>query len=237
MFTSLFNTFLYQPLFNLLILICAYLPGHDLGLSIIILTIIVRILLYPLFVKSIRAQKSMDILQPKIQEVRAKYKKDPSRQSKELMALYQQHHVNPFISILLLLVQLPILIALYKVFRGGFDMAIITPLLYSFVHAPVIRSTFFGIINLAKPSLLLALLTATAQFFQSKMSMRKTLSAKSKSNVSIMAQKSMLYILPFFTFIFLTSLNAAIGLYWITTTVFTIGQQYIIEHPLHNSKS
>ena len=115
-------------------------------------------------------------------------------------------------------------------------MSIITPLLYPFVHAPVVRSTFFGIFNLAKPSFLLAILTATAQFFQSKMSMRKTLSAKGQSNVSMMAQKSMLYILPFFTFIFLTSLNAAIGLYWITTTVFTMGQQYVLEHPLHRSK-
>ena len=238
MLSALFYTFFYQPLFNLLILICAYLPGHDLGLSIIILTILVRILLYPLFVKSIRAQESMNALQPKIQEVRQKYKKDPTRQSRELMALYQSHHVNPFTSILLLLIQLPILIALYQVFRGGFEATLITKSLYSFVRAPVIHPTFFGVLNLAKPSFLLAIITAIAQYFQSKMSMQKTSSPKSKTSVSAMAQKSMLYILPFFTFLFLTSLNAAIGLYWITTTVFTIGQQYIIAHPRrhHNQK-
>ena len=237
MLSALFYTFFYQPLFNLLILICAYLPGHDLGLSIIILTILVRILLYPLFVKSIRAQESMNALQPKIQEVRKKYKKDPARQSKELMALYQSHHVNPFMSILLLLIQLPILIALYQVFRGGFEATLITKSLYPFVQAPVIHSTFFGLLNLAKPSFLLAIVTAIAQYFQSKMLMRKTPSSKSKTSVSAMAQKSMLYILPLFTFLFLTSLNAAIGLYWITTTVFTIGQQYIVAHPFRHHKS
>lgn len=235
--SSIYQTLFYKPLFNLLLWIATYLPGHNLGWAIIILTILIRIVLYPLFLKSLKTQKSMNELQPKLQELRKRLKKDPTQQSKELLALYQKHHVNPFTSIILMLVQFPILIALFQVFRNGLDPTVTGSLLYSFVSFPALQFNFLGILNLSQPSFILAILTAVAQFFQTKMSLAKTSPQKSKTDFSGFAQKSMLYFLPFITFMFLTNLNSAIGLYWITTTLFSIGQQYLINHPLSSRYS
>jgi YidC/Oxa1 family membrane protein insertase len=232
MLGSLFQIFLYQPLLNLLVLVCAFLPGHDLGLAIIILTILIRLLLYPLFLKSLRAQKVMNELQPKLEELRQRYKKDTVKQSQELMALYKQHHINPLSNLLLLLIQLPILIALFRVFSVGFDPASITPLLYSFVSLPTIEPTLLGFLSLTQPSLVLALIASLAQFYQGKMSLAQVSSAATKNKTLGFTQKSMTYFLPLLTFLLLTGLNAAIGLYWLTTTLFSIGQQYFLLHPL-----
>lgn len=213
-------------------LICTYLPGHDLGLAIILLTVFIRILLYPIFRKSLRAQKEMNELQPKVEELRQRYKKDSVKQSQELMALYREHHVNPLSSIGLLLIQIPILIALFRVFGGGFEAVSITPLLYSFVSLPVIEPSFLGIFSLVHPNLILALLAALAQFYQGKLSLVKTAPRQAKTGLTSLTQKSMIYFFPFLTFLFLTRLNAAIGLYWLTTTAFSVGQQYFLLHPL-----
>lgn len=228
----LFQTFLHQPLLNLLILIYAYFPGHDLGVAVILLTILVRVFLYPIFHKSLQSQKKMNELQPKIEELRQRYKKDSVKQSQELMALYREHHLNPLGNLVSLLIQLPILIALFRVFGGGFEEASITPLLYSFVSLPVLTPSLLGLLNLAQPSLVLAVLAALAQFYQGKLSLVKTTSSQAKAGLANLTQKSMIYFLPFLTFFFLTNLNAAIGLYWLTTTVFSIGQQYLLAHPL-----
>jgi YidC/Oxa1 family membrane protein insertase len=180
----------------------------------------------------------MNELQPKLQELRKRYKQDPTKQSKELLALYQKHHVNPFTNIVLMLIQFPILIALFQVFRNGLDPATAPQFLYSFVSFPALKMTFLGLLDLSRPSFVLALLTALAQFFQTKMSFGKASPQKSKARSSNLTQKAMLYFLPFITFMFLTNLNAAIGLYWMTTTVFSIGQQYLMDHPLRfNNKN
>lgn len=114
-----FNTILYQPLFNALIFLYQFLPGKDFGIAIIALTIIIRFLFYPLMAKSLKSQKIISDLQPKIQEIQQKYKNDREKQGKEMIKLYQKEKVNPFGGCLPLLVQLPILIALYRVFIGG----------------------------------------------------------------------------------------------------------------------
>ena len=228
----LFQTFLHQPLLNLLILIYIYFPGHDLGVAVILLTVLVRIFLYPIFRKSLQSQKKMNELQPKIEELRQRYKKDSVKQSQELMALYKEHHLNPLGNLVFLLIQLPILIALFRVFGGGFEEAAIAPLLYSFVSLPALTPSLLGLLNLAQPNLVLAVLAALAQFYQGKLSLAKTTSSQAKAGLANLTQKSMIYFLPFLTFFFLTNLNAAIGLYWLTTTVFSIGQQYLLAHPL-----
>ena len=179
--------------------------------------------------QSIRAQKVLSELQPKVQEIQQKFKDDKQRQTKETMALYQREKINPFGGCLPLLIQLPILIALYQVFWKGLQMGELSKL-YSFVPRPeMINPTFLGILNLDKPSLVLAVLAGILQFVQTKMVTPKTPKNKNQtSQFSEMMQKQMLYFFPIFTVFILWRLPAAIGIYWVVTTLFSIAQQYLI---------
>jgi len=116
---SFFNITLYKPLFNLLVLLYNYLPGRDFGIAIIFLTLIIKILLYPISVKAIKSQAALQKLQPKIQEAQNKNKNDKEKQAKEILDIYRQEKVNPFSGLLLGIIQIPILIALYQVFWNG----------------------------------------------------------------------------------------------------------------------
>lgn len=227
-----FNVILYQPLFNVLVLLYEYLPGHDFGVAVIALTVIIRLLFYPLMVQAIKSQKSLSELQPKIQEIQSKYKDNKEKQARATMELYQKEKINPFGGCLPLLLQLPILFALYRVFWQGLQPEAMD-MLYSFVpHPGVIDPTFLGIINLGEASLVLAVLAGITQFFQTKMITPKTLKSKKgegqMAQFSGMMQKQMLYFFPIFTVFILWKLPAAIGLYWIITALFSILQQYLI---------
>src|SRR4030042_5865588 len=118
---ALMTKILYQPLFNILMLFYVYFPGHDFGIAIIILTLIIRLLLYPSYVKTLMAQQALKKIQPQIDEIRKLHSKDQAKQSEELMKIYQSNKVNPLSSCLPLLIQLPILYALYRVFMAGLN--------------------------------------------------------------------------------------------------------------------
>lgn len=238
---SAFNLILYQPLFNILILLYEYLPGHDFGVAVIALTVIIRIILYPLMGKSIKSQKVLMELQPKIKEIQKQYRDDKEKQTRALMGLYQKEKFNPFGGCLPLLVQFPILIALYQVFWKGLRTEEMI-YLYNFVPNPgQINPTFLGIINLAQPNIFLAILAGISQFFQSKMMTPTIQKATEKTDqmgqFSQIMQKQTLYFFPIFTFFILWKLPAAIGLYWIITTLFSIIQQYLIYRKLNYAQS
>jgi len=229
LFISVFNVILYQPLFNALVLLYEYLPGHDFGIAVITLTILIKVILYPLGAQGIRSQKALSELQPKMKELQEKFKSNKEQQTKAVMELYKREKVNPLSGCLPLLVQLPILIALFQVFWRGFGEEQFR-FLYSFVAYPgQINTSFLGIVNLAEASIVLALLTGATQFIQTKMiTPKKKAAQKSPSDFSSMMQKQMLYFFPIFTVFILWRLPSAIALYWLTTTLFTIGQQYIM---------
>lgn len=240
-FISAFNTILYQPLFNALIFLYQFLPGKDFGVAVIVLTITIRIILYPLMVKSIKSQKMLSELQPKIQAIQQQYKNDKEKQAKEMMGLYQKEKINPFGGCLPLLAQLPILIALYWVFWKGLAPGAMNEL-YSFVPNPgEINPTFLGLMNLSEPNLGLAFLAGFAQFFQTKMLIPKTPHQpagggqdKKPDQMALFSQimqKQMLYFFPIFTVVILWKLPSAIGLYWLVTGLFSIFQQYLILKP------
>ncbi len=236
-FINAFNLILYQPLFNALVALYQFLPGRDFGIAVIVLTLIIRVILYPLMMKSIKSQRVISDLQPKIQEVQQKYKDNREKQAKEMMNLYKREKINPFGGCLPLLLQLPIMIALYRVFWRGLEPGAMS-YLYSFVPDPgVIDPFFLGIINLSQPFWLLAVLAGVVQFFQTKMLMKsKTKKTKNKgtgqmAQFSNMMQKQMLYFFPVFTVIILLRLPSAIGLYWIITALFSIFQQYLVIKP------
>lgn len=228
-FNSLFNIILYKPLFNLLVILYYYLPIRDLGISIIILTLIVKFFLYPITLKSLISQKKMTELQPKIKEIQKKYKNKKEEQAKALMELYKKEKINPFSGCLPLLIQFPILIALLKVFWGGITPEAMVDL-YSFIpYSGEISSLFLGILDLSKPNIFLALIAGTLQYIQTKQSSQQKNSFSEEKDFSYLFQKQMLYFFPFFTFLILLKIPAAIALYWIISLIFGIFQYLILN--------
>lgn len=233
-FSSAFNTFLYQPLFNSLILLYEYLPGKDFGFAVIVLTFLLRMMLFPLMSQTIKYQKIMAEIQPKVKEIQERLKDDQEKQMKEIMALYKEKKISPFSVFIPLLIQLPLLIALFRVFSAGIssgDMAN----LYSFVSNPgEINYLFLNIVSLSSPNIVLTTLAAATQFFQIKMQNQKTKTKKNEkkdgmAKFSAISQKQMPYLLSGFTFIFLLKAPSALSLYLIVTSLFSIGQQRILK--------
>ena len=226
---NIFDVLLYNPLFNLLVLIYNYLPGHDFGLAIIILTIIIRFVIYPISVKALNSQKALQRLQPQLQEIQKKYKDDKEKQAKATMGLYKKEKINPFSGLFLALIQLPILIALYRVFWNGLKPEELSNL-YSFVANPIhFNAMFLNVMDLSKPNLAFAILAGILQFFQTKMLMPEIKKGEVKSNdISAIMQKQMVYFFPFITVIILLKLPSALGLYLIVSGIFSIVQQYFI---------
>ena len=226
---NIFNESLYRPLFNALVWIYNFIPGNDLGLAIIALTIIIRLILYPLSKKAIQSQKAISKLQPKIKEIQKKYK-NKEEQAKAMMELYQKYKVNPMAGCLPILVQLPILIALYRVFFNGLNPEALSAL-YSFVQSPeVLNITFLGLVDLSQRSIVLAVLAGAFQFIQSKMVMPKnTTQSKGKMDFQSMMTQQMVYMMPMVTIFIAWNLPSALPLYWIVITLFGVVQQYFTK--------
>jgi YidC/Oxa1 family membrane protein insertase len=220
---SLYNNLIYYPLLNLLVFFYNIIP--DVGVVIILVTLVIRLILAPSFHKSLKSQKAMTDLQPKLTELREKYKDDKEGQAKAMMQLYKDHKVNPFSSCLPLLVQLPILIALYHVFNKALQSNLTG--IYSFIHNPgTIDPYFFNFINLSRPNIILGVVAGLAQFWQSKMMMPKP-DPNADTTAKIMSMQTT-YILPIISVVIAIKLPAGLPLYWIVTTLFAIGQQYFI---------
>lgn len=230
--TNLFNEILFRPLINLLVFLYNILPAHDMGLAIIGLTIIIRLILWPLGQKGIKSQAALSKIQPQIEEVKKKYSNDKEAQAKALMELYSKNGINPLSGCLPIIIQIPVLIALWKVFLSGAKLETITGL-YSFVAAPLaVQTIFLGLIDLAQRSVILAIVAGVLQYFQAKMMMPvSTAAAKSATEPDFnrMMSKQMLYFAPVLTVAVSWSLPAALPLYWIVTTLMTLAQQYWIK--------
>jgi YidC/Oxa1 family membrane protein insertase len=229
----LYNIIFYQPTFNFLVWLYNIIPGHDIGIAIIALTLAIRVILFPLFYQSIKSQKALQDIQPKITELRKKYKDDQQKQAAELMNLYKAEKVNPFSSCLPLLVQFPFLIAVYQSFMHGLKSQSLD-LLYSFVANPgVINTVSLGYFDLSKPSVILAVLAGAAQFWQAKMMItkrppvinNKEIEGSKDEKMTAALNKQMLYFMPIFTVIIGISLPAGLSLYWLFTTLLMALQQ------------
>lgn len=231
----LYHTFVYNPLLNLLVLLYNTLAFKDFGLSIIFLTIIIRLILFPFFQKGAYYQAMIQKIQPELKKIQENYKKDKLKQAEETMALYKKYKINPFTPFSLLLVQLPILIALYQIFLKSIS-SISAENLYSFVKLPEqFNLVFLGLIDMAKPSILMVGLAAISQYFQTRLAFFKT-KFKSKEDKSLnqveKINRQMLYLGPVLTFLIFSKLPAAISLYWLVSSVFSVFQQIIINRQL-----
>ncbi len=226
-----FTTILYQPIFNLFVGLYDIIP--DVGIVILVITILIKLVLYPLTKKSIVAQKSLSELQPKMEELKKKYKDDQQQMAQETMKLYKEHKVNPFGSCLPLLIQIPIFLALFYVFRDGLSGNELR-LLYPFVPNPgEINPVTLGLFNLREASPVLAVLAGAAQFWQTKMMMRKPApkvagEAGKDENMMAMMNKQMLYIMPVMTVIIGLQFPGGLALYWFLSTLLTALQQLVL---------
>ncbi|MDD5738952.1 MAG: YidC/Oxa1 family membrane protein insertase [Candidatus Pacebacteria bacterium] len=235
-----FYTILYQPLFNGLILLYNYFSWHDLGIAVVLLTLIIKLLLHPLTIKGLRSQKAMADLQPKIKELQAKYKTEPQKQNQAVMELYKTEKVNPFSGCLLLLLQLPILIALYQVFLKVLNKGSLDGILYKFVNNPgQVNTTFFWIVGLNNKIFIgiLAVLAGLAQYWQTRISSATTQPQKvagGQKDFSNLMQKQMLYFFPVLGAIVVWQFGAVIGLYWVFNSIISIIEQMIINKKTKN---
>lgn len=237
---ALYHLIFYRPILNSLIGLYNVLPGHDMGVAIVLLTIAVRILLLPFTMQMLRSQRAMQGLQPKIRALQEQYKNEKEKLSKELMALYSKEKVNPLSSCLPLIVQLPIFIALYQALSAGiagnqFD------LLYSFVdHPTAINPLGFGFLPLASANALLAILAGVTQWWQARglaqlnPSPPRTGGAKDEAMANMM-NKQMQYMMPIFTVVVGWKLPAGLVLYWMVTNVLTALQQHFMLRRTNSS--
>ena len=230
-FITLYHAFLYQPIFNLLVFLSQTIPGKDFGIAVILLTLAVRGVSYPLGAQAVRAQRKMAAIQPKIKEIQEKYKEKREEQTRAMLELYRTARVNPFAMFLPLLIQVPIFIVLYQIFSNGIQQDQFS-LLYSFVSAPEkIDPRFLGFVNLNERSFALALFAGIFQFAQFKQSSSSKPKGKKggKPDIASLMQAQMTYVFPVVIVWVAASLPAGFALYWVCTTAFSIWQYWFIK--------
>lgn len=229
---AFFQAILYQPIFNAFVGLYNLIP--DVGVVVLIITVIIKVVLYPLTSSSIKSQKALTDLQPKMEALKKEYKGDQQKIAQETMKLYKENKVNPLSSCLPLLIQLPILIALYYVLRMALSDAPNYSLLYPFVSQPeMIKTLSLGFIELGKVSPVLAVLAGGAQFWQAKMMSTKRPpkvageGGKDEGMASMM-NKQMLYMMPVLTVVIGFQLPGGLTLYWFLSTLFMALQQLVV---------
>lgn len=238
MIKTLWNTILYKPLANALIFLMSVIPGGDVGIALIILTIVVKLILFPLTQKSIKSQVAMREIEPDLAKIKAEGL-SKEEEAKRTMALYKDKKVNPFSGCLVILIQFPIIIALYQVFLRGLKDVAGLPL-YSFVHLPAhINTMFLGLIDMSGKSLVLAILAGLTQFIQMQIVMPKKAAKpastdKPKFTDQMMQnmQWQMRYFLPVFIAFVAYGISAAVALYWVTSNSVTIVQELFVRRKL-----
>lgn len=238
MFTYIWHTFFFDPIYNGLVFFIDVVPNGDVGLAIVGTTIVVKFLLLPLSIKAAKSQKLMRELEPKLKAVKEKFKDKREEQAKAIMDLYKEAGLNPLSSIFLLFIQIPIIIALYfSVYSGGGVAlpAINIDLLYSFIPTPeTANMIFLGIVDITKKSLPLALLAGITQFIHAQLSIPKSEPKTSsepdfKADFARSMQMQMRYVLPLVIFFVAYTISAAIALYFTVSNLMMIAQEYVIR--------
>jgi len=243
MIGSIFTAIIYNPLYNGLVYLVGIIPTHDVGIAVILLTVVVRVIVYPLSRRAVQAQLDMKEVAPEVTEMRNKYKNDKQGESKAIFALYKERNIHPFASFLLVLVQFPVLIGLYWVFSRGGLPVISVARLYSFVHAPAaINMEFLGIQNMAGHSIVLAVLAAATQFIYTRLSMGpRGVKTATEASFSDDMAKSMdvqaRFVLPAVIGVIAYTVVAAAPLYWVTSNSFMILQEYLAGRRFKPEKS
>ena len=236
MISTIFHTILYQPLLNALVFITSYIPGADIGIAVVVLTLIVKFILLPLTHKQITTQRKMKLVEKDIKGLREKHKGNKEEETKAMLALYKEHGINPFAGFALILIQIPILLALFWVFTDGIPFK--TDTLYSFVHLPAnINSLFLGLLDLSAKSVWLALIVGASQYFQIALSLPATPKPNPSDGKPSFSDElgrsmstNMRYVMPAFVAVIAMGFPAVVALYWLTSNLFQIAHELIVRH-------
>jgi len=236
----LFNLIFTYPIFNGLVLL--YHLFGDFALSIIVLTLIIKLLLFPLTLKQLKSMKATQALQPQMQEIKKKYGKDQQGQAVAMQALYKEYGVNPLSGCLPLVVQLPVLYGMYYAFRtflGTSKVSALNNIVYPFIPHfntyPDINLNWFTFINHSwtislahpDPTHVLPIIAGLATFIQLRMSQPKT-APGATPDPSTQSMKMMQYVMPLVTLFFGWTFPAGLALYWTVSTTFQAVQQFFV---------
>ena len=229
--SKLWDGVFFRPIYNALIFLISVMPGHDLGLALIILTIIIRTILLAPSHKAMKAQRKMQEIQPKIEEIKEKHKGDQQRIAQETMAIWKTQKVNPFGSCLPLLMQFPVLIALFWVVKGGLnpDNTYLLYTTYGDFSFSNITTSFLGLDLLKANLYVLPVIVGLLQFGQMKLAMTQKGKKKSGPKEMAMASNMMMYFMPVLIAVFTASLPAGVGIYWGTSTLYGVVQQIFVN--------
>ena len=232
---ALLKTVFYTPLYNGLVFLIGLLPGHSVGVAVILFTCLVKLLLSPLSHKAAKFQLEMKAHEGELNRIKEKYKNDKQAQGKAILDFYREKNINPFAAIIPLFIQIPIVIALYYVFYKGGLPAVDPALLYSFVPVPIPDVHFFGV-NILEKSLSLAILAGAAQLLQGHFAMPppppKTDSPSLGNDLARGMHLQMKYVLPVMMAFVAYAVSGAVALYFITSSLFTVAQEIIVRRSL-----
>ena len=234
----IWDTFFYNPLYNLLVYLIDVFPTHDAGVAVVLVTLVVSLILFSISKKAIRTQLKMKEIEPELKKIKETIK-DKQEQSLATLALYKKNNINPFSGILMALVQIPVLFALYYVFYKGGLPVIHSDILYSFVRIPLnVDMNFLGIMDISKSNLLMAIIAGVAQFIQAQIVSPKTKKSEKGSMSEDFAHSmnmQMKYVFPVIILMIGAGLPSALPLYWASRSIFMCVQEYVVRMKKKNS--
>jgi YidC/Oxa1 family membrane protein insertase len=222
MISHLFHAAFYNPIYNALVALIAWIPGGEVALAVVGVTILVRLVLLPFTLSAARTQRAMRNLEPKLKELKELHKGDKEKEALATLELYKSERVNPFASILTLFVQIPILLALYWVFRYEPFMTLDAARLYSFTPVPAAVSVVFLGITITSKSLVIAALAGVAQYVQAVLALSGQQAAAGSGaaqDFQRVLAAQMRYVFPAIIAVICYTTSAAVGLYFLTTNV------------------
>ncbi|MFH1178195.1 MAG: YidC/Oxa1 family membrane protein insertase [bacterium] len=233
MISAFFHTVFYNPIYNALVAIVSIVPRGDVGVAVIVITIIIRLILLPFSLSAARTQRAMKVLEPKIKDLKEKHKGNKEKEALETLALYREARVNPFASILTVFIQIPVLLALYWVFNYEPFSIINTARLYSITPVPSsISLEFLGFISVAGKSITLAILAGITQFLQAHAALSGTMKpsdTNTQGSFQRMMGMQLKYVFPFLIAIISYTTSGAVALYFITTNLVGVAQEWYVK--------
>ena len=233
----MFHTLFYEPVYNLIVVVLTFVPLHDIGASIVIVTLIVKLILLPLNISALRTQYMMKKIEPEMNKIKEIQKKNPQEASKKMIDLYKTEKINPFSSIFAMILQIPIFIALYFVFSKGLFND--PKSIYTFVTFPnTLHTLAFGLFDVTKKNIIIALLAGISSYFLAKrqtVSMTVEKSSKEESfqdHFMKSMRMQMLYVLPVIITFSAAVLPSALALYWFVSNTVSYGLDVYVKNKL-----
>jgi len=237
----MFHTIFYEPVYNLLVIVLTYIPLHDIGAAIVVVTLLVKGVLLPLNLSALRSQYLMKRLEPEMNKIKELQKTKPHEASQKMMELYKKEKINPLSSLLVVIIQIPIFFALYFVFSKGLHAD--AESIYSFVKFPeTLHTEAFGLFDVTKKSIVIAVLAGISSYILARRQTTEMVSKKEKHEESFQDQfmKSMkiqlLYVLPIIIGVTAMALPSALGLYWFVSNMIGYAQDVYMKNKLAHLK-